>query len=179
MFVRVTTMQDRLERGYGMRAQRVAEGLLLAATFLFDDLRPGYVAFAMLATQVIWPLACPVALLWALFDRRIPPDRLGNLYFDRSGVRGASFISCLALAAAFALGLLCAGITIMAYWRHSATYVAEGSDLGLLDAVPQRLGEWLFPRAGWLALASFCAFKTGLVLGLVSFVPFPAPAGTP
>ena len=80
---------------------------------------------------------------------------------------------------AFALGLLCAGITIMAYWRHSATYVAEGSDLGLLDAVPQRLGEWLFPRAGWLALASFCAFKTGLVLGLVSFVPFPAPAGTP
>jgi len=103
MFVGMTTVQERLERGYGMRAQRVTEGLLLAATFVFDDLRPGYVAFAMLATQVLWPLACPVALLWATFDRRIPPDRLGNLYFDRSGVRGASFISCLALTAAWAL----------------------------------------------------------------------------
>ena len=91
------------KRGYGMRAQRVTEGLLLAATFLFDDLRPGYVAFAMLVAQVIWPLASPVALLWATIDRRIPPDRLGNLYFDPNGVRGAAFVSCLALTAAWAL----------------------------------------------------------------------------
>jgi hypothetical protein len=103
MFMRVIPMQERLERGYGMRAQRVTEGLLLAATFLFEDLRPGYLAFAMLATQVLWPLAAPVALLWATVDPRIPPDRLGNLYFDRGGIRGASLISCVVLASASAL----------------------------------------------------------------------------
>ncbi len=86
-----------------MRAQRMTEGALLASSFVFGDLRPAYVAFAMLALQVLLPLAAPVALAWLIFDRRVPPDRLGNLYFDLAAVRGASAISCTVLVIAFAL----------------------------------------------------------------------------
>ena len=99
----MTTLRDRLERGYGMRAQRMAEGLLLASSFVFDDLRPAYAAFGMWALQVLSPIASPVALLWIVFDRRVPPDRLGNLYYDSAGTRGAAAISCMVLMAAFAL----------------------------------------------------------------------------
>jgi hypothetical protein len=103
MIARVSRVRELLERGWGMRAQRVTEGLLLAASFMFDDLRPAYAAAAMLAMQAFAPRAVPVALAWLLFDRRVPPDRLGNLYYDANGVRGAAAISCLVLGAAFAL----------------------------------------------------------------------------
>lgn len=99
----MTTVRERLERGYGMRAQRLAEALLLAASFVFDDLRPAYVAFALLAAQALSPLLSPVALIWLLVDRRLPPNRLGNLYYDGAGSRGAAIISCTVLAGAFAL----------------------------------------------------------------------------
>lgn len=96
-------VRDLLERGYAMRAQRMTEGLLLAGSFVFDDLRPAYVAFAMLVLQVLSPLTAPVARAWLLFDRRLPPDRLRNLYFDSAGGRGAAFISSAVLATAFAM----------------------------------------------------------------------------
>lgn len=99
----MSTLRDRLERGYGMRAQRMTEGLLLAATFVFGDLRPAYVVLAMLVAQALVPSASPIALAWAAIDRRIPPDRLGNLYYDRGGIRGAAIISCVVLAIALAL----------------------------------------------------------------------------
>jgi hypothetical protein len=86
-----------------MRAQRVAEGLLLSGSFIFDDLRLAYVAFAMLVLEVISPYFVPIALVWITFDRRVPPNRLGNLYYDMAGARGAAAISCLVLACAFAL----------------------------------------------------------------------------
>ncbi len=87
-----------------MRAQRMTEGLLLAASLMFDDLRLAHLAFVLLALQaVVSPLVSPVALLWLSIDRRLPPDRLGNLYFDMAGSRGAAGISSVILAAAFAL----------------------------------------------------------------------------
>ena len=79
------------------------EGLFLTASFVFDDLRPAYAAFALLALEVLSPLASPVTLLWLAFERRVPPDRLGNLYHDAAGARGAAAISCLVLTTAFAL----------------------------------------------------------------------------
>lgn len=97
------TLRVRLERGYAMRAQRIVQGLLLAASFVFDDLRPAYAAFGLLALEVLSPLASPVALLWLAFDRRVPPNRLGNLYYDTDGTRGAAAVSCVVLATAFAL----------------------------------------------------------------------------
>ena len=99
----MTALRERLERGYAMRAQRVVEGLFLTASFVFDDLRPAYAAFALLALEVLSPLASPVTLLWLAFERRFPPDRLGNLYHDAAGARGAAAISCLVLTTAFAL----------------------------------------------------------------------------
>jgi hypothetical protein len=82
----------------------MTEGLLLAASLLFDDLRLAYLAFAFLALQAVAsPLASPIALLWSSIDRRLPPDRLGNLYYDMAGSRGGAAVSCLGLALAFAL----------------------------------------------------------------------------
>ncbi len=87
-----------------MRAQRLAEGLLLLASFLLDDLRPAYVAFAMLAAQaLVTPFASPVALVWQLASRQLPPARLGDIYYDLSGSRGAAAISCTVMLTAFAL----------------------------------------------------------------------------
>jgi hypothetical protein len=103
MIERMTTLRERLERGYGMRAQRVVQGLLLAASFVFDDLRPACAAFVLIALEVLSPLASPVTLLWLALDRRVPPNRLGNLYFDAAGARGAAAVSCVVLATAFAL----------------------------------------------------------------------------
>jgi hypothetical protein len=92
-----------LEQGYGMRVQRVTEGLLLSSSFVFDDLRFAYVAFGMLVLEVVSPFFVPVALVWLVFDRRVPPNRLGNLYYDLAGARGAAAISCVVLATAFSL----------------------------------------------------------------------------
>jgi uncharacterized protein DUF4395 len=99
----MTTLRDQLERGYGMRAQRMTEGLLLASSFIFDDVRPTYVVLAMLALQVVSPFACPVALLWTAIQRRVPADRLGNLYYDMAGSRGAAAISSVVLTIALLL----------------------------------------------------------------------------
>jgi len=82
----------------------MTEGLLLAASLMFDELRLAHLAFVLLALQtVVSPLVSPVALLWLSIDRRLPSDRLGNLYFDMAGSRGGAGVSCLVLAAAFAL----------------------------------------------------------------------------
>jgi Domain of unknown function (DUF4395) len=96
-------LRDRLERGYGMRAERIVEGFLFIGSFVFDDLRLAYIAFAMLVLQVLSPFAAPVALAWATFDRRVQPDRLRNLYYDSAGGRGAAAISCTVLTTAFLL----------------------------------------------------------------------------
>lgn len=100
----MASVREHLERGYGMRAQRLAEGLLILATFLIDDLRPAGLAFGMLVVQaVVTPFASPVALLWQLVERRLPPARLGDVYYDLSGSRGAAAISSGVMLAAFLL----------------------------------------------------------------------------
>jgi hypothetical protein len=87
-----------------MRVQRAAEGLLLVASFVAGDLRPAYVAFGLLAVQaVVSPVASPFALVYAALDRRIRPARLGDVYYDATGSRGAAAISCFVMAVAFLL----------------------------------------------------------------------------
>jgi hypothetical protein len=88
------SLRDRIERGRGVKLERGAEGLLLLAAIGSSDLRPAYVALALLALQVISPLAAPLTVTYALFDRRVAPARLGDIYYDAAGVRGASAISC-------------------------------------------------------------------------------------
>lgn len=97
-------LRQRLERGFGMRIERGIEGLLILAALTLGDLRPAYVAFALLAVQaLISPFASPFAVLYALVDRRERAGRLGDLYFDSAGTRGAAAISCVVMGAAFLL----------------------------------------------------------------------------
>jgi hypothetical protein len=96
----VTRLRDRLERGPAMRAQRVGESLLLLAAFVLGDSRPATVAFALLLAQVLAPSFAPVALIWAMLDRRPHADRLGDLYYDPTGSRAAAAAACVALVMA-------------------------------------------------------------------------------
>lgn len=97
-------LRGRLQHGYGLRVQRGAEGALILAAFAFDDLRPAYVALVLLALQaIVSPIASPFAVLYALVDRTERPARLADVYYDMSGTRGASAISCAVLIAAFLL----------------------------------------------------------------------------
>jgi hypothetical protein len=87
-----------------MRLQRAVEGLLVVATFVSNDLRPAWAAFGLLAVQaVVSPVASPFALLYATLDRRARPARLGDVYYDPIGSRGAALISCATMGLAFAL----------------------------------------------------------------------------
>ena len=96
------TLVDRLERGYAMRVERAIEAALLISSFFFDTLVPVYLVLVLFLLQVIWPVMSPFALMWLLFERRVPPARLGNLYFDVAGSRGACFVSCLVLGTGLA-----------------------------------------------------------------------------
>lgn len=97
-------VRQRLEHGFGMRVERGVEGLLILAALAFDDLRPAYVAFALLALQAaVSPVASPFALLYVLVDRADRPPRLTDVYYDATGTRGAAAISCLVMAVAFVL----------------------------------------------------------------------------
>lgn len=97
-------LRERLERGFGMRVERGVQGLLIIATLASGDLRPAYVAFALLAVQAaISPFASPFALLYALVERGDRPARLGDVYYDAAGTRGAAAISCVVMAVAFVL----------------------------------------------------------------------------
>ncbi len=103
MIAPMTTLHDRLECGSAMRAHRIVEGLLLASSFVFLDLRPVYVVVGLSALQVISPVASPIVLLWLALDRRVPTERFGNIYFDRDGFRGAAALACMTLTIALAL----------------------------------------------------------------------------
>ena len=94
---------QRLERGFGMRIERAVQGVLILAAIASGDLRPAYVAFVLLAAQVVSPMASPFALVYALLDRAHRPARLGDVYYDLAGTRGAAAISCLVMAVAFTL----------------------------------------------------------------------------
>lgn len=96
-----------LRFGPGMRIQRLAEAaFLLAALFLTDE-RLAYVTFALTVLQAVSPRWVPIALVVARLMPFRGAHRIGDLYFDLAGVRGASAISVLVQG--FALGLIGAG----------------------------------------------------------------------
>ena len=96
-----------LRFGPGMRVQRLAEaGFLLVAIFLQDE-RLAYVTFVLSVLQSLSPRWVPIALLVARLAPFRGEHRIGDLYFDAGGVRGASAISVLVQA--IGLGLVFAG----------------------------------------------------------------------
>lgn len=92
-----------LQYGPGMRVQRLAEaGFLLVALFT-QDIRFAYVTFVLTLLQVASPRWVPVALGMARLVRFGGEHRIGDLYFDLGGVRGASALAVIVQAVAIAL----------------------------------------------------------------------------
>src|SRR5687768_814975 len=92
-----------LQYGPGMRAQRLTEAALLIAAIFTQDVRFAYVTFALTVLQVVSPRWAPVAQVVARFARFRGRHRIGDMYFDIGGTRGACAISVFVQAAALAL----------------------------------------------------------------------------
>lgn len=96
-----------LQFGPGLRVQRLAEaGFLVAAVFTHDE-RFAYVTFALTVLQALSPGWVPIARVVAWLAPFRGEHRIGDLYFDLRGVRGAAAISVLVQG--LALGLVLAG----------------------------------------------------------------------
>lgn len=95
-----------LQFGPGMRAERLTEAAFLIAAIFTQDVRVACVTFILTLLQVISPRWAPVAQIVARFARFRGQHRIGDMYFDLGGSRGACAISlvvqcaCLALIAA-------------------------------------------------------------------------------
>lgn len=87
-----------LQFGPGMRVQRLTEAAFMLAALFTQDLRFAYVTFAFSLLQAISPRWAPVARVVARLVRFRGEHRIGDLYFDLGGSRGASAISVFAQA---------------------------------------------------------------------------------
>jgi hypothetical protein len=92
-----------LQYGPGMRVQRLAEAGFLVAALFTQDVRFAYVTFALTLLQVLSPRWVPVALVVARLVRFRGEHRIGDLYFDLGGIRGACALSVIVQAAGLAL----------------------------------------------------------------------------
>lgn len=90
-----------LQYGPGMRAQRLGEAAFLLAAIFSQDVRFAYVTLALTALQALSPRWAPIALVVARLVRFRGEHRIGDLYFDLRGVRGA----CLQSLAVQLIGL--------------------------------------------------------------------------
>jgi hypothetical protein len=82
-----------LQFGPGMRVQRLTEAAFLITALFTQELRFALVTFAFTVLQALSPRWVPVALLVARFVPFAGRHRLGDMYFDLGGVRGACAIS--------------------------------------------------------------------------------------
>ena len=109
----VRELDRELRFGPGMRVQRLAEAAFMLAALFAQDVRFAYVTLVLAALQALSPR-------WALVARgvaRLMPfkgeHRIGDLYFDLQGSRGACAISVLALATG--IGLVWGGYTTIGF----------------------------------------------------------------
>ena len=96
-----------LQFGPGMRVQRLTEAAFLLAALFTQDVRFAYVTFAFSVLQAISPRWAPVAYVVARLVRFRGEHRIGDLYFDLRGSRGACAISVFVQAVG--IGLVWAG----------------------------------------------------------------------
>ncbi len=92
-----------LQFGPGMRVQRLTEAAFLIAALFTQDVRFAYVTFVLTALQVGSPRWAPVAQAVARVVHFRGEHRIGDLYFDLRGGRGACALSSIVQAAALAL----------------------------------------------------------------------------
>lgn len=92
-----------LQFGPGMRVQRLVEAAFLVLALFTRDAGFALVTFALTSLQAISPRWAVVALVVARLVRFDGRHRVGDLYFDLRGSRGACAISVLAQALGLAL----------------------------------------------------------------------------
>lgn len=92
-----------LQFGPGMRVQRLAEAAFMLVAIFTQDVRFAYVTFVLTLLQVASPRWVPVARGVARLVRFDGEHRIGDLYFDLRGVRGACALSVIVQAVALAL----------------------------------------------------------------------------
>jgi hypothetical protein len=92
-----------LQFGPGMRAQRLVEAAFIVAALFTQDVRFAYVTFVLTVLQVLSPRWVPVALVVARLMPFRGEHRIGDLYFDLGGIRGACAMSALVEGVAFTL----------------------------------------------------------------------------
>ena len=102
-----------LQYGPGMRVQRLTEAAFLVAALFTQDVRFAYVTFALTLLQVLSPRWVPIARVVAWLVRFRGEHRIGDLYFDLDGIRGACALSVVVQAAA--LGLVWAGYPMVGF----------------------------------------------------------------
>jgi hypothetical protein len=96
-----------LQFGPGMRVQRLTEAAFMVAALFTQDQRFAYVTFVLTLLQALSPRWALVAVLVARVVRFKGQHRIGDLYFDLGGSRGACVISVFVQGAG--LGLVMAG----------------------------------------------------------------------
>ncbi|MBI5277218.1 MAG: DUF4395 family protein [Burkholderiales bacterium] len=105
-----------LQFGPGLRVQRLAEAAFLVAAIFTQDIRFAWVTFAFTLLQVLSPRWALVAQAVARFARFRGPHRIGDMYFDLGGSRGACALSVVVQATCLALveaGLPLAGFVLL------------------------------------------------------------------
>ena len=140
-----------LRFGPGMRVQRLTEAAFMLAAIFAQDVRFAYVTLVLTVLQAMSPRWVPVARVVARLVRFDGKHRIGDLYFDLEGIRGACAISMLVLAAG--IGLVWAGHTTIGFMLltvPTASFLMAptlGFCAGCWFYV---LGRDLLARRGWL-----------------------------
>lgn len=140
-----------LQFGPGMRAQRLTEAAFLIAAIFTQDVRFAYVTFILTLLQVASPRWALVAQIVARFARFGGQHRIGDMYFDLGGSRGACALSLVVQAVCLSLiqaGFPTAGFVLLTVPTASFLIAPTlGFCAGCWFYV---LGRDWFGRRGWL-----------------------------
>jgi len=92
-----------LQFGPGMRVQRLVEAAFIIGALFTQDVRFACVTFALTVLQALSPRWVPVARVVARLVRFRGEHRIGDLYFDLGGMRGAAVLATMVQAGGLAL----------------------------------------------------------------------------
>jgi hypothetical protein len=98
-----SALDRELRFGPGMRVQRLTEAAFMLAAIFTQDVRFAYVTFALTVLQALSPRWALLARVAARLVRFRGEHRIGDLYFDLRGTRGACALSVFVQATGIAL----------------------------------------------------------------------------
>ena len=96
-------LERALQFGPGMRVQRLTEAGFMVVAIFAQDVRFAYVTFLLTLLQALSPRWAPVARAVARVVHFRGEHRIGDLYFDLDGMRGACAIAVVVQAVGIVL----------------------------------------------------------------------------